>query len=71
MARQIVHRLLISIPALIGVLFLCFCLLQVVPADPAMVIAGPDAKPETIAAIRQELGLDRSIPCSSSNTSCG
>ena len=62
MARQIVHRLLISIPALVGVLFLCFCLLQVVPADPAMVIAGPDAKPETIAAIRQELGLDRSIP---------
>ena len=59
MARQIVHRLLISIPALVGVLFLCFCLLQVVPADPAMVIAGPDAKPETIAAIRQELGLDR------------
>src|ERR1044072_9201327 len=62
MARQIVHRLLISIPALVGVLFLCFCLLQVVPADPAMVIAGPDAKPEPIAAIRQELGLDRSIP---------
>ncbi|MCW5704586.1 MAG: ABC transporter permease, partial [Bradyrhizobium sp.] len=62
MARQIVHRLLISIPALVGVLFLCFCLLQVVPADPAMVIAGPDATPETIAAIRQELGLDRSIP---------
>ena len=62
MARQIVHRLLISIPALVGVRFLCFCLLQVVPADPAMVIAGPDAKPETIAAIRQELGLDRSIP---------
>ena len=27
-----------------------------------MIIAGPDAKAETIAAIRQELGLDRSIP---------
>ena len=62
MARQIVHRLLISFPALLGVLFLCFCLLQVVPADPAMIIAGPDAKAETIAAIRQELGLDRPIP---------
>ncbi len=61
MGRQIVHRLLISIPALIGVLFLCFCLLQVVPADPAMIIAGPDARPETIAAIRADLGLDRSI----------
>jgi ABC-type dipeptide/oligopeptide/nickel transport system permease component len=62
MARQIVHRLLISIPALLGVLFLCFCLLQVVPADPAIIIAGPDAKAETIAAIRLELGLDRPIP---------
>ena len=62
MGRQIVHRLLVSFPALLGVLFLCFCLLQVVPADPAMIIAGPDAKAETIAAIRDELGLDRPIP---------
>ena len=62
MGRQIVHRLLVSFPALLGVLFLCFCLLQVVPADPAMIIAGPEAKAETIAAIRLELGLDRSIP---------
>lgn len=61
MGRQIVHRLLISLPALLGVLFLCFCLMQVVPADPAAIIAGPDAKAETIAAIRQELGLDRPI----------
>ena len=50
MGQQIVHRLLISFPALLGVLFLCFCLLQVVPADPAMIIAGPDAKAETIAS---------------------
>ncbi len=62
MGRQIVHRLLVSFPALLGVLFLCFCLLQVVPADPAMIIAGPDARAETIAAIRNELGLDRPIP---------
>ncbi|MDP3240016.1 MAG: ABC transporter permease [Reyranella sp.] len=62
MGRQIVHRLLISFPALLGVLFLCFCLLQVVPAVRAMIIAGPDAKAETIAAIRDELGLDRPIP---------
>ena len=62
MGRQIAHRLLISIPALIGVLFLCFCLMQVVPADPAMIIAGPDAKKETIDAIRKDLGHDRPIP---------
>jgi ABC-type dipeptide/oligopeptide/nickel transport system permease component len=52
---------LISLPALLGVLFLCFCLMQVVPADPAAIIAGPDAKADTIAAIRLELGLDRPI----------
>jgi glutathione transport system permease protein len=61
MARHIVHRLLVVFPALFGVLFLCFCLLQVVPADPAAIIAGPDASAQTIAAIRLELGLDRSI----------
>src|SRR3979490_2806156 len=62
MGQQIVHRLLISFPALLGVLFLCFCLLQVVPADPAMIIAGPDAKAETMPAIRLEPGLARPIP---------
>jgi len=58
---QIVRRLLVSIPALVGVLFLCFLLLQVVPTDPAQIIAGPDARPETVAEIRKELGLDRPI----------
>lgn len=61
MGRQIVHRLLISAPALLGVLFLCFCLLQVVPADPAIIIAGPEAKAEVVEAIRKELGLDQPI----------
>ena len=62
MGPLIVRRLLVSIPALIGVLFLCFCLLQVVPTDPATIIAGPDARPEVLAQIRQDLGLDRAIP---------
>ena len=61
MGRQIIHRLVISFPALVGVLFLCFVMMQVAPADPAQIIAGPDAKQETIDAIRLELGLDRPI----------
>ena len=61
MGPLIVRRLFISVPALLGVLFLCFCLLQVVPADPARMIAGPEANAETVAAIRLELGLDRPI----------
>jgi glutathione transport system permease protein len=61
MGPVIVRRLLVSIPALAGVLFLCFCLLQVVPSDPARIIAGPDAKDEEVAAVRAELGLDRPL----------
>ena len=61
MGPQIVRRLIISLPALVGVLFLCFCLLQVVPNDPARIIAGPDARPEEVEAVRQDLGLDRPV----------
>lgn len=61
MGRFILRRLLVSLPALLGVLFACFLLLQVVPTDPAAVIAGPDASAATVAAIRAELGLDRPL----------
>lgn len=58
----IVRRLLVSIPALLGVLFLCFVLLQVVPNDPAVLVAGADAKPEVVEAVRKDLGLDKPLP---------
>ncbi|MEU5842299.1 ABC transporter permease [Rhodococcus sp. NPDC047139] len=37
-----------------------FALLRLVPGDPALVLAGPDASPEALAALRTELGLDGS-----------
>lgn len=58
MIDQILKRLLISIPVLFGVLFLGFGLLILVPGDPAIVMAGPTATPEVVAAIRAEMGLD-------------
>jgi ABC-type dipeptide/oligopeptide/nickel transport system permease component len=58
---MIARRLLVSMPALVGVLFLCFCLLQVVPTDPALIIAGADASPDVVAGIRKDLGLDRPL----------
>ena len=39
-----------------------FVLVRVVPADPAVSIAGPKADPETLAAIRKDLGLDDPLP---------
>ncbi|PZP42334.1 MAG: peptide ABC transporter [Azospirillum brasilense] len=61
MLRHALQRLLLAIPVLIGVLLVGFLLMQVVPTDPATVRAGPTATPEVIAAIRQDLGLDRPL----------
>lgn len=61
MLSQIVNRLLISIPVLFGVLLLGFGLLILVPGDPAIVMAGPSATPDVVAAIRTEMGLDRPV----------
>ena len=61
MARHIAHRLMISLPVLLGVLLFGFLLLQLVPADPAAIIAGPTATTPGARPIRQDLGLDRPI----------
>ncbi|KZD12564.1 ABC transporter permease [Oceanibaculum pacificum] len=61
MSRHIAHRLLISIPVLFGVLLVGFMLLQVVPTDPATVMAGPTATEADVAALREALGLNEPL----------
>jgi ABC-type dipeptide/oligopeptide/nickel transport system permease component len=61
MARHIAHRLMISFPVLLGVLLIGFLLLQVVPTDPATVVAGPTATQAEVAAIRHDMGLDQPV----------
>jgi len=61
MARHIAHRLMISLPVLLGVLLIGFLLLQVVPTDPATVVAGPTATQAEVAAIRHDMGLDQPV----------
>jgi peptide/nickel transport system permease protein len=39
-----------------------FVLVRLSPADPALTFAGEDKSPATIAAIREELGLDKPMP---------
>ena len=46
---------------ILGVSVITFSLTYVVPADPALVIAGPRATAEAIANIRAQLGLDRPL----------
>ncbi|MGW4244186.1 ABC transporter permease, partial [Nocardia sp. NPDC004722] len=62
MTAYLLRRVPSAIAVLFGASVLIFLLLRLVPGDPATTLAGPDATPETIAAIRHQLGLDRSIP---------
>ncbi len=42
--------------------FLIFLILRLIPGDPATSLAGPDAGPEAVAAVRARLGLDQPLP---------
>jgi ABC-type dipeptide/oligopeptide/nickel transport system permease component len=61
MLRHALHRLILAIPVMFGVLLIGFLLMQVVPTDPAIVRAGPTATPDVIEAIRADLGLDEPL----------
>lgn len=58
MARYILKRVLISIPVLIGVVFVIFFMLNVVPGDPVTLMMGEHIKPALIEAFRERMGLD-------------
>src|SRR2546427_67392 len=55
-------RVFRALTTLLGTTLIIFILVRVVPADPAVSIAGPKADPETLAAIRKDLGLDDPLP---------
>ncbi len=58
MIGYVIRRILRAITTLLGTTLIIFVLVRVVPADPAVSIAGPKADPQTLAAIRKDLGLD-------------
>ena len=59
---QIGKRLLQSLPSLFGVVVISFVLTRALPGDPAAYFAGVMADAESIAQVRESLGLDRSWP---------
>jgi peptide/nickel transport system permease protein len=61
MPRYILKRLAMLIPVLFGVSIVSFSLLQIVPGDPAVLLAGEDANPEFIQAVRKEYGFDQPL----------
>ena len=58
MLHYIGKRLLHLIPVLLGMTFIVFLIIRAIPGDPAQVILGQQATAESIAALRDKLGLN-------------
>lgn len=59
--RYMVRRIIYLIPTLLILSFIVFILVRLIPGDPVLAIAGPDATPEVLEEMRTALGLDRPI----------
>ena len=58
MVRFILKRLLISIPVLIGITFIIFFLLNVVPGDPVALMMKEHISTDVVARVRAQMHLD-------------
>jgi peptide/nickel transport system permease protein len=59
MGRYLAGRLLSTLIVLIIVSFISFCIMQMVPGDPALVMAGAAAPADEVQRIREQFGLDQ------------
>jgi len=58
MQQFIARRLLLAVLTLIGVSWLIFFIMWIIPGDIAIAILGDGANPETIATLRKHMGLE-------------
>jgi ABC-type dipeptide/oligopeptide/nickel transport system permease component len=56
------RRLLLTVPVLLGVLFVVMLTMDLIPGDPVALMLGDAATKDTIARFREHLGLDRPLP---------
>src|SRR5229473_674342 len=61
MFAYLVRRIVFGAAVLVGTSIITFVIAFVVPADPAVTIAGAKADPQTLAMVRTQLGLDQPI----------
>lgn len=58
MTGFLLRRLVILLATLLAASLVVFVVLQILPGDPAAIMLGTGARPDTIAALRHQLGLD-------------
>lgn len=61
MLRYIIRRVMFMLPVALLVSFVTFMLIHLIPGDPARVLLGEDATPQNVAALQQELGLNKPL----------
>jgi peptide/nickel transport system permease protein len=61
MLAYLSRRIVFGAAVLIGTSLITFIIAFVIPADPAVTMAGAKADPQTLALIRREMGLDRPV----------
>ncbi|MEW6322416.1 MAG: ABC transporter permease [Acidobacteriota bacterium] len=59
--RLVARGLARLVPVLAAISVIVFLIVHAIPGDPAVIAAGLEASPDTVARIRQELGLDRPL----------
>jgi peptide/nickel transport system permease protein len=62
MTRYLLRRLISLALSLAAASLAIFAVIEVVPGDPAAYMLGLNARPETVAALRDQLGLNASAP---------
>src|SRR6185369_2309093 len=62
MLKFLVRRLGVVVPTLVFVSILIFSLQQLLPGDPAVVLAGEDRDPSVVAYLHEKLHLDDPLP---------
>lgn len=62
MLRYVLRRMIVMGSSLLAASILIFSVVELVPGDPASFMLGTGAQPETLAALRQQLGLDQPMP---------
>mgnify|MGYP001280929612 CR=1 FL=1 len=61
MLKYILKRLVALIPVIMGVTLLVFVIMQLAPGNPARMILGEMATPEQVAALEEEMGLNKPL----------
>lgn len=62
MLRFALTRIAMAIPTLLLVAVSVFVLIRLIPGDPAMLMLGDMADPDSLASLRASFGLDRPLP---------